>query len=88
MSKRILAICEEVVAEGSYKRATAAAGQLKVLAETASKSDNYWREMVQRGEIKEQFFLDNQNAIAPIIGPDGNLSPEHWIAEKKARLGG
>lgn len=86
LAKRALEIAKEITESGSYKRAIAGAGQLKVIAEISEKVDTYWKEIVGRGYSKESFFVSEPRAIAPILGWDGNLSLEHWEAEKKAGI--
>lgn len=86
LAKRALQIAEEITKKASYKRAIAGAGQLKVIAEISQKADEYWCEIVGRGESKEIFYASNIAAIPPILGDDGNFSPEHWEAEKEAGL--
>lgn len=85
LAERAVKICEEVAESGSYKRAIAAAGQLKAIAEVCEKADDYFGEIANRGYMPETFYMENKNAIAPILGSDGHFAPEHWEAEKKAR---
>ena len=86
LAKRALLIAKEITEQGSYKRAIAGAGQLKVIAEISQKADEYWREIVTRGVTRETFYASTPNAIAPLLGSDGHLSDEHWKAEKQAGL--
>jgi len=83
LSKRALQIAQEIIDEGSYKRAIAGAGQLRVLSEISEKADGYWGEMEWRGREKELHYAQFANCIAPIIGVDGHFTSAHWEAEKK-----
>lgn len=52
LAKRALAIANEMVADGSYKRAIKGAGQLKVIADACS-YDDYWDEKASMGHNSE-----------------------------------
>lgn len=86
LAERALEIAKQMVECDSYKRAIAGAGQLKVIAEICQKADDYWGEMVNRGESPETFYAYHPKAIAPTLDSEGHLAREHWENEKKAGI--
>lgn len=81
ISKRILEIAQDIVESGSYKRAVAGAGQIKVLADIADKADCYWSEKMRSGYNKEIFFAENESARKPILADDGSFHRDFWARE-------
>lgn len=75
IAKRCLKIAREIVEMNSYKRATAGAGQLRVLAEIAEKGDSYWGEIQERGRRVEHDFLLH-GCRKPFLRHDGHLDVE------------
>jgi hypothetical protein len=57
IAERVLEIAREIVETDSYKRAIAGAGQIALYAEISKKADDYWGEMVRRGEGPEMRVL-------------------------------
>lgn len=72
IAKRCLELAAEILRVGSYKHATATAGQLRVLAEVADKADCYWGEIQGRGYRVEFDYLVNR-CSKPYLQVDGHL---------------
>lgn len=57
ISAEIIKLCKKVADSESYKVAIEAAGEIKVLAESAT-FDSYWHEKLNKGTTKREFDFD------------------------------
>ena len=57
LAKRALEIAQEIVDDGSYKRAIRGAGQLKVIADACT-FDEYWHEKASEGQHEEEIRVE------------------------------